>query len=370
MTIGGRSYLQERVLYEYMYQRVTYSKLVLKLVVKEGNIQYKSKNSIVNDISIYNGNFPDVDNIIFKNDSFHKDGRPAEVKFLTSEFNYHKDPNYSTAFKNFLKNRGCIIVLRNNTPPKGLLEKYPIDIYELDYDDFDNFVKENHDRFLHKQIKGRSGIAHKTWLFSATKKNFYSERVQRLNGINVLPAMKSGIWCPKNLTDPNELAENDKVIFIRFSGPQSTQVAVRSYWEENKQIHPDWIIKEIWIGTVTIPLVSREQYCQRFDKKLTDPLWLDEVKAITDGKPKYWPQVFGFKINKVLEKDIFLAKAHEDLNSFVYPILFNLFIQQNAIEISDAQYISLLEWLTTYEEEVALPHLINNNENDPPQISN
>jgi hypothetical protein len=365
--VVGKAYLHERVLYEYMYHRFYNGKLLLKLVVKEGKVQYNSKTFTVDEINIINGQFPDVEKINFKKDYSYKDGRQAEVKFLTSDFNYHKQPRHVKAFKDFFKNGGCIIVLRHDKPPKELFENYPIDIYELDYDDFNNYVKENHDRLLHKQILGRSGKAHKTWLFSATKKNFYGNKIKH-NGKVVTPSMDTGIWCPKNPTDPYEIAEKDKVIFIRFTGPQSTQVAIRKYWEEYNEIHPKWVIKKIWIGEVTMPLMSRDQYCEKMGVDALEPLWPSEIEIKKDGNVKYWPQVFGYKLTKEIDKEIYLAEAYEELDELVYPVFFNLFIQQNAVNITDVQYIKFLEWLTTYEREVISPNIIQDDIIDHPHI--
>lgn len=63
---------------------------------------------------------------------------PAEVKFTTSLFDYHKKD--SSRFKIFRDRGGALIVLSHDYIPSGL-ERHEIDVYEIDQVDFTTFCR-------------------------------------------------------------------------------------------------------------------------------------------------------------------------------------------------------------------------------------
>jgi hypothetical protein len=347
--ILGKAFLQERVIYEYMIYRHTYGQLKVKKIYENGKKLNKPTEQTVSALSIKNGYFPDIDNFMLKKDKFYAFERPAEVKFLTSEFKYHTDNNYTEKFQEFLMANGCIVVLRHDITPIGLVEKYKLDIFELFLDDFIIFTKENFDRLLHNQILGREGSHLNIWLMGQTRENFYGNP-KKYKGKTIEPANKSNIWCPKNFMTPYEIDKKDIVIFVRFSGPPRTQQVVREYYDKYNKIHPEWVIKELWIGEVTENILSRKEYCEKNNLELSQPLWISETK--TERKNyKLWPQVFEFKKDVVINKKIFLTDLYADLGEEIFKIFFNLFIQQNPTIISMNLYTNFLKWLNVYTPE-------------------
>ena len=46
--------------------------------------------------------FPDYDEVVFEKGN---NVRPAEIKFITSKFNYHKEKKYALDYSNFFKSK-------------------------------------------------------------------------------------------------------------------------------------------------------------------------------------------------------------------------------------------------------------------------
>jgi hypothetical protein len=109
-------------------------------VMQNGILKGKKTKVYVPKLDPIETSFPDINWMIIKDEKGNKYGRPAEIKFISSEFNYHKDKTYTASYLKFKNEKGSLIVLRHDTTPNGLLTDYNIDIYELDYQDFVSFV--------------------------------------------------------------------------------------------------------------------------------------------------------------------------------------------------------------------------------------
>ena len=143
-TKGNWSFLHEWVIYEYLMSRFAEKTLRLKCVYKSSNKIRKDQWVKVSYLETIRGtSFPDVKKIHFVGE---KDLRPAEVKFTTSLFNYHKSKVHISEFDEFQGSKGCIIVVRHDYLPAGLEQFKNIDIFELDINDFISFSRENFDR--------------------------------------------------------------------------------------------------------------------------------------------------------------------------------------------------------------------------------
>ncbi|MFJ5717305.1 hypothetical protein [Neobacillus sp. NPDC093127] len=206
---NAKAFIHERIIYEYMMLRFAENKLMMKHVVVAGKLSYKNKIVPVSYLEPIETTFPDVNKIVIKGDKCVK-GRPGEIKFLSSDFNYHKDE--AEKFNKFKKDSGCMIVLRHDYLPLGLIEKYhDIDVFELDKQDFERYVKENFDRLFNKQLFSREANHFNIWIMSQSP-NFY----KGYKRMNIEPASVSGIWCPKDKLTNYDISKGDKILFIKF----------------------------------------------------------------------------------------------------------------------------------------------------------
>ena len=255
------SNFREDFLYNFMNYSFDSSNLKLKPVFIDGKlVSQNSRFSKVTDmLPIVNTRFPDVDEIAIKYDL--KGKRPAEIKFRTSQFEYHSDKKYKEKYNEFKINNGCIIVAKHDYLPVGL-EEDNIDVFELDIEELESFGKNNFSRLLNTQIRHHS--YEKIWIME-TSLNFYE------GSGNVKPAIDSHIWCPTEHLTSLDLDINDKVIFIKTRGVSKQNV------QGHKDIHEDWILDELYIAKVAKPIKNRKEYCQLNNISYMSPLWYDET---------------------------------------------------------------------------------------------
>jgi hypothetical protein len=152
MARGNWSFLHEWVIYDYLMARFDQKTLRLKQVIEKGKLLGRTRwIKVIKLTPITNTAFPDIKEIKLK--GFTK-FRPAEVKFTTSLFDYHKKSVHRVKFKEFVKSNGFILVASHDYLPKNLLKVYKdLDVFEIDIDDFVTFCRENFSRLLNRQIK-------------------------------------------------------------------------------------------------------------------------------------------------------------------------------------------------------------------------
>ncbi|WP_026477577.1 hypothetical protein [Alkaliphilus transvaalensis] len=332
----AKGFIHERIIYEYMKYRVKYSTLRMRHIVKSGNYNAKQEYVVVERLQIDDTKFPDVDDIIITSNSGVHPNRVAEIKFVSSQFNYHKEKRY----KDFQSKGGCIIVLNHDTLPAAL----NIDVYQLERSDFEGFVRENFDRLLSHQLLSRNKNDYKIWLFSQAP-NFY----KKVKNSITKPACESGIWCPTQTMTEFDLAKRDKVIFIKFGGAERLQQELQKY-NKRGELFPEWKIQQLWIGEITSPIKDREEYCiiKNLDPSL--PLWNKDTYR---NKP--FPRVFEFKKLKVINCTIYCTDLLKYFRELVKPVLYDVFVQQVAREISHEDYIKFIEYVAEKQSE-QLPH--------------
>jgi hypothetical protein len=352
---NARSFLQERVIYEYLEYRAKQKKLYLYKIFEHGKRVLNKELNKVKMIEPIETSFPDINKMLFEGSN---KSRPAEVKFLTSLFDYHKIDEYEKKFNDFKKHNGCIIVLKHDLLPKGLLEKLKADIFEIDIEDFRSFVIENFNRLLQKQLHNRESNYQRIWVTSQANNFYYDYKTYPVQS-----AKLSGIWCPTNNLTSYDLAKDDKIIFVKSGGEFQIKQSVNKYWKEQGEIYPYWKLQNIYIGKITSPIMSREEYCDLNDIDIKTPLWNDEYKS---GKIK-WSRVFCFKKEKeiIISNGISISEAHNDLGELIFPILFDVYTQQNTREITPNQYFSFLEYVSSkISEELESTKKINDNVNN------
>lgn len=249
---------------EFLYNFINYSfdnnTLKLRPVYINGKLlNQKSKFIKVSDmLRIRNTRFPDIDEIMVKFDL--KGKRPAEIKFRTSQFEYHSDKKYKEQYNEFKIKNGCIIVAKHDYLPIGL-EDDVIDVFELNFEELRLYGKSNYDKLLNLQVREHS--IQKIWLME-TSKNFYE------GADGVKPAIESHIWCPTEQLTSLDLGVNDIVIFIKTKGA-SKQKVQKFYIPEN------WVLDELFIARVKKPIMNRKEYCQINNISYMTPLWYDET---------------------------------------------------------------------------------------------
>jgi len=345
MPAGEWAFLQEYVIYEYLMHRFQENNLRLKLKVKDSKPILKDRYLKVKYFEeVKNGYFPDIDLIEFVGDK--KGKRPAEVKFTTSIFDYHRSTRHKNQFEDFISENGCIIVLRHDYLPATLIRKSLIDVYEIDLIDFVSFAKENFVRLLNRQIRLHS--YKKTWLMIQSK-NFN-------NGTSdVPPAKVSGRWCPIDSLSGLDLGIGDKIIFVKTKG--SSKQNVNKYWSRYNAIYDKWILDELYIGEITSQIRSREEYYVIKNIPPKTPLWYDETiegkndKRITKRKNKgeRWKRVFEFKHRLTFsDLNINMVDLHNNHPEFVRCVI-DIFIGQGSREISQDLYTSLIEFIAERE---------------------
>lgn len=342
MPSGTWVSFHETMIYEYLTHRFQQGNLRLRQIAISGQLQSKQVWIKVDELApITDTRFPDINQIRLKGE---RNSRAAEVKYLTSSFNYHQDKKYAEAFKKFTSSDGFIIVLRHDFLPKNLFSSFPTcDIYEIDEVDFVSFAIENFTRLLNRQLKLHK--YQKFWVMQQSKNFWFNES-------EVLPAYKSGLWCPSDKLTTFDLGVGDTVIFVRHKGRSYQKVA--NCWSEKSQIIDNWFLMDVFIGRVTLPLQSRIEYCQRHKVNPDAPIWYDEtVTSASDSRVRHrtdkWQYVFGF--NKV----VYLKSLHIPLSELVFEIpefvtaIREVYATHVSREIPQSVYTQLLEYIAAYE---------------------
>lgn len=333
LPAGNWALLQENSIYQYLMQRRDEKRLVLKPIYINNNFISNNKYYNVIELNdITNTKFPDIDIINIKEDK--KGKRPAEVKFLTSQFSYHYEKKYKDKFENFKKNNGCIIVYKHDIVPKDLLKTDDLDIYELNQNDFIAYIKENFDRLFFEQVQNSKDK--NIWLFHAGREsNFWkSIKVKKESEIAIVePGVKSGLWCPKKYIKPSQLTNGDKVIFIKTSGVRQDQL--QNEFEEYKK---SWKLDKLCITTVSSPVMSREEFLIR-NKKYSNKkyLWPTEVKG------KEYEFIFQFNTESILENLNIDMNIFYEKNIIFYNSVKELFLRQREKSIDIDTYTKFLE---------------------------
>jgi len=298
MAKGHWSFLHEWVIYDYLIARSNEGTLRFKQIISLGKLLGKPKwVKVEENIQITGTSFPDVKSIKLKGITIT---RPAEIKFTTSLFNYHRDAKSADKFIAFVSNGGFILVLAHDyLPTSGLLEKYAqIDVFEVELEDFISYCRENFSRLLNRQIKAHNTT--RIWIMYQGP-NF-------INGSKEIPRAKESLrWCPTENLNGFDLAPGDRILFIKTSGID-TQKLQKMFLEE-KIIHPKWFLQGIYIAEVTSKIFSRLEYCQHKKIPLEKALWLQD--PFKDGIRR-WARVFEFKKIKSIERPINLLDIYQN----------------------------------------------------------
>lgn len=333
MARGEWSFIHESVIYQYLIERANSKNLRLRQVCYNGKFIDK-KVDVLSVDDITNTRFPDVDGITIKSDK--KGKRPAEVKFLTSQFSYHTDKKYEKEYRKFIDNNGFILVYKHDV----LSEKLNIDevdIYELIQQDFINFVKENFERLFYQQVKEKKDM--NIWLSYCGRDSNFKNGYEN-GSIKIKPAMESNIWCPtKNIT-PNEMTVGDKVIFIKTKGIDQKELQ-----KDYERMINKWYIDDLYICEVKSPIMSREEYCRRNNIDSNKFLWASEAK---NNKIKY-KYVFKFDIKKAYEDlDMSIEDLRDSMPNLVNNKIKEVFLRLKDKDIDINDYIELIEYISEY----------------------
>lgn len=326
MPRGKWSFLHEWVIYEYLMTRFHEKTLRLRLKVDSGNVLLKEKWRKVTSLNPIMGTaFPDVELIGLANPS----GTPAEVKFTTSLFDYHRqDP---LKFKDFMNNHGIIIVLSHDYLPSEL-ESYNVSVYEIDQADFTSFCRENFVRLLNRQIKLHTET--KVWIM-------YQGPNFNLGSSDVKPARESHIWCPTENLSGFDLAIRDRVLFVKTRNASTQQVQNAHLRDE---VYDNWLLDELYIAELCSTIYSRTEYCTLRKKPQTTPLWRNDEMRNGDWR---WNRVFEFKHVSTVKPKVLMRKMLdiETLRGFILAAT-EAFCYNKSREISLEEYRDLLEYLT------------------------
>lgn len=334
MARGEWSFIHESVIYQYLMERFKSNNLKLLQICYNG--KFKEKEVKVVDLEeITDTKFPDVDCITIKSDK--KGKRPAEVKFLTSQFKYHTQKKYSYEYDMFVINNGFILVYKHDIIPDRL-DVDKIDIYQLNQSDFINFVKENFERLFYQQVKEKKD--RNVWIsYCGRNSNFNKEYVKE--GYNIKSAKESKIWCPTCDISPNEMTVGDKIIFIKTSGVK--QQHIQNQYESNIS---EWYLEDMYVCEVRTPIMSREEYCRRNKIDSKSFLWASEVKDNNKDKYRY---VFKFDIKTSYENlHISLESLRQKMQGLVDNKIRYLFTTKGDKSISLDDYIEFIEYISQY----------------------
>jgi diphthamide synthase (EF-2-diphthine--ammonia ligase) len=327
MTHGVWSFLHEWAVYEYLNARFDEGVLRLKPVVKASTPVLKEKWKKVDELSpITDSRFPDVKSIQLSGET---NSRCAEVKFTTSEFNYHNSAIQT--FQDFTTKNGFILVLAHDYLPAGL-EHYKIDVFELDQSDFETWCRVNFARLYNRQIGNRAES--RIWIM-------YQGPNFNQGNSDAKPARTSHIWCPTENLTGFDLAPRDRVLFVKTSG-SSTQSIQKAYLK-HIGVSEKWSLEEIYVAEVVSKIYNRNEYCLRRKLDFDKPLWKIDPKQKQNWR---WNRVFEFRPLIRVEKKISMRKWFDsDLtNSFVEAVI-QTFCYQKSREINLGTYTRTLESL-------------------------
>lgn len=331
MPRGNWSFLQEWTIYDYLLARADEKTLRLKQVINKGRLEGRERWHTVADLpTISSTKFPDIDRIKLKGS---KQYRPAEVKFVTSLFDYHKE-KYQDKFNSFIEQLGFILVLRHDYLPPKLIEKYPqVDVYEIDLTDFISFCRENFSRLLNKQIRAHTET--KVWLMYQPP-NFNKGNLS----LGIKPARESKIWCPTDNLTGFDLAVGDTVLFVKTHG--ASRIDVQNPFYKQQTINEKWVLDEIYIAEVSSKIYSRYEYCNYKKLKQNTQLWKND--SIEKDGSWHWGRVFEFKRVKEIKPQINIVDLYNTSASsrdFVTALI-GAFCQIRSRELDLETYRNLL----------------------------
>lgn len=301
MTLAmGRAFIKEDIIYRYMEIRSREGLLKVRKVIKEGRRVNNPSWERVNFLQpITDTFFPDVDGIsLGKNNAII----PAEVKFITSKFAYHKPTDSRHNEYLFQKSRGlCVMVMKHDYMPNGLSAE-ELDVWEFDYHDFTAFCIDNFTLLLREQLDDSVGCRY--ILMHPGSENFYRKNDQQ----KIKPAIESGIWCPQTTFTGYDIAPGDRVLFVNSTrgwGPiqrpfldererlNQAGSRRRNWISRVPELVDDWKLKMFTICEVTSTIMSREEYCDLHKLPRETQLWNDD--PLEGGNRVKWPRVFKFK---------------------------------------------------------------------------
>lgn len=336
MAMGNWSLLHETSIYQYMMERMKEKRLKLLQVSYNGKFKSKKVNVLELD-EITNTKFPDIDGIKIKDDK--KGKRVAEVKFLTSQFDYHrqKRKNNKKDYTYFVQHKGCIIVCKHDCIPHDL-DIDEIDIYQLETQDYITFIKENFDRLLYQQIRNHHQL--NTWFFYTGRNSNYFKTYDK-DLLRIPSAKESHIWGSKKYISPNELTVDDKVIFIKTGGCGQKELQ-RDYLGMINQ----WIIHSLVICKVVTPIMSRVEYCRKNNIQETEYLWASEAK----NKKIEYNFIFEFEpIYSIDNIDCPINLIRDKIPSFIDNVLKEIFLRSSSKSVSQEDYVTFLELITNFD---------------------
>jgi hypothetical protein len=325
MSKGNWSFIQEWTIYDYLNNKFLENTLRLRCILKNNKLIRTEKWTKVKYFEPISGtDFPDIKEIKLEKD---KKNRPAEIKFSTSLFNYHRDNKYQSNYKKFKKNNGFLIVLSHDQLPKEFENN--IDVYEIDKNDFIVFCKENFDRLLDRQLKKHTQT--KVWImYEGPNFNLFTEKIKS--------ARQSNIWCPSENLNGFDLTNGDRVLFIKVAGASRQDVQNNYYAVKDK-----WFLDEIVITEVTSKILSRYEYCQLNNIDFSEQLWVND--EYTEKKLWRWNRVFEFKVLKVLNNKILFSKFNNKNTKLFIETIREVYCYQRSRELALNEYKIFLEQL-------------------------
>lgn len=323
------AFLQEYAIYEYIRSRFAERTLTLVQVVKGGRVLPTSRRTKVANLEpIVGTTFPDIKKIQLGKEA----SRPAEVKFLTSMFSYHKSPQHRDAYQHFKKSNGFILCVRHDELPGGL----DIDVYELDRSDFIAFCRENFGRLLNRQLRLHAETKIRI-MYQGLPSNFNQGTA------SIRPARESGLWCPTDNKTSFDLARGDRVLFVRTAGMRQSDV---NKYFPNDPLCEKWVLDELCITTVTSSVQTRRDYCSRKGISYEQPLWRSDPPDSNDPTRWKWDRVFEFKVDKTLLLSIPVRTLQLDPRTFTFArAVYRAFTQAWSAEIQHEDYRNILEFL-------------------------
>lgn len=326
------SFINEQIVYFYMQYRFDNNELYLYPIIKNGKFFDKNnrKEKIIHYKQISGTRFPDIDEIKFIKE---KNVRPAEIKFVTSKFNYHNEDKYKREYKLFKEKNGIIISVKHDLLPNGMKINDGIDVYQIDYFDFIQYCKENFSLLISRQIDLH--MNRNIWIMYASS-NFFEQKD------NVLPAIKTKRWAPSQNLGNLEIGIGDIILFVKCKGLNRIQ-SQKYFLENNRVPSPELFIEKLIITTVNLNIISREEYCYKNKINFNDKLWPDEI----NNGPK-WTKIFEFNIIKQVDKKIFLKKLYDYSNATESIAVFftEVFQMPNlGKKITEENYLKFLEYI-------------------------
>lgn len=325
MPRGNWSFLHEWVIYDYLMVRFAERTLRLNRRVKSNVLLRKEGWAKVTHLRpIQDSTFPDIKEVAFSNSTI---SRPAEVKFTTSLFDYHRSLRHANEYQSFVANNGFILVLSHDYLPTGLTN--PTDVYEVELADFVSFCRENFSRLLNRQIRAHAET--KVWVMYQGP-NFNEASV------NAQAGRESYIWCPTENLTGFDLSVGDRILFVKTSGA-STQTAQKQYL--GNQPYTNWRLTELWIGQVSSAIYSRAEYCHIKGIPVSQQLWKNDPIKNSQWR---WNRVFEFSPLRCIQKQIDMQNlgANPLTKGFVDAVV-QAFCFGKSREISMSEYLALLE---------------------------